>query len=83
MHACTLKQSVRHVLKTNNVTCFSCFISVILTLFIIGKTNLQWSCLQAFSFHLLQQFKLEGPSTEKLNLSSSIECLECFDSMEF
>ena len=66
---CTLKQSIRQILKTNKVTCHSMFMSFILRildLVIVSKINLQWSCLLALSYTPCKQFKLERPSTEKL-----------------
>ena len=50
---CTLKQSLRQFLKTNNVTCFSFHVlcpSSILNILIASKINLQWSCLPVFSY---------------------------------
>ena len=49
---CTLKQAVRQILKTNNVTSFSfhvlCPYLTILNLVSVSKINIQWGCLPAF-----------------------------------
>ena len=52
---------------------------MILNLVVVSKINLQWGCLLTF-YIPCKQFKLEKSLTEKLKSSTSVECLEYFDS---
>ena len=55
---CTLKQAVRQIIKTNNVTSFSfhvlCPYLTILNLISVSEINIQWGYLPAFFYLPLQ-----------------------------
>ena len=50
---------------------------------IVSKINLNGAVYQLFPTLPCKQFKLERPSMGKLKFNTSMECLECFDSLEF
>ena len=68
--ACTLKHSVRQILKKKCDMFFSFMLYVpylmILNLVMVSKINLQWGCFLIFSYIPCKQPKLQRSLTEKL-----------------